>query len=125
MALSRAASKKRKAVTHDSPEADEVLLSDGGPDEFEAGLLDGTLSQSEDDSEGEEEDLRSIGGDSKDDEVESSEEGIGSDEIPSEDEATSQYGGKTNGSGSAQRTSFRSSPFLNQPSQKANLLSRE
>ncbi|MCJ1372271.1 Ribosome biogenesis protein erb1 [Loxospora ochrophaea] len=38
---------KRKAITHDSPEADEVALSDGGAG-FENGLLDGVLSQSED-----------------------------------------------------------------------------
>lgn len=38
---------KRKAVTRDSPSADEVALSDGGSD-FETGLLDGGLSQSDD-----------------------------------------------------------------------------
>jgi len=38
---------KRKAVTRDSPSADEVVLSDGGSD-FETGLLDGGLSQSDD-----------------------------------------------------------------------------
>ncbi|MCJ1287854.1 Ribosome biogenesis protein erb1 [Xylographa opegraphella] len=39
--------RKRKAVTRDSPEADEVVLSDGGS-AFERGLLDGILSQDED-----------------------------------------------------------------------------
>jgi ribosome biogenesis protein ERB1 len=48
---------KRKAVTRDSPSADEVVLSDGGSD-FETGLLDGGLSQSDDefdDEDGEQE----------------------------------------------------------------------
>ncbi|MCJ1292835.1 Ribosome biogenesis protein erb1 [Xylographa carneopallida] len=44
--------RKRKAVTRDSPEADEVLLSDSGSD-FENGLLDGILSQDEDEDEDE------------------------------------------------------------------------
>ncbi|KAL8992895.1 MAG: hypothetical protein Q9188_007472 [Gyalolechia gomerana] len=39
--------RKRKAITKDSPEADEVVLSDGGGD-LEPGFLDGVLSQSED-----------------------------------------------------------------------------
>ncbi|MCJ1384395.1 Ribosome biogenesis protein erb1 [Xylographa soralifera] len=42
--------RKRKAVTRDSPEADEVVLSDSGSD-FENGLLDGILSQDEDEDE--------------------------------------------------------------------------
>lgn len=48
---------KRKAITRDSPSADEVVLSDGGSD-FETGLLDGGLSQSDDefdDEDGEQE----------------------------------------------------------------------
>ncbi|KAI4181629.1 MAG: hypothetical protein L6R41_006511 [Letrouitia leprolyta] len=46
MALEKS-NKKRKAITRDSPEADEVALSDGGGD-LEPGFLDGVLSQSED-----------------------------------------------------------------------------
>ena len=45
-----ATARKRKAVTRDSPEADEVVLSDSGSD-FENGLLDGILSQDEDEDE--------------------------------------------------------------------------
>ena len=42
--------RKRKVVTRDSPEADEVVLSDSGSN-FENGLLDGILSQDEDEDE--------------------------------------------------------------------------
>ena len=45
-----AIARKRKAVTRDSPESDKIILSDGGSD-FETGLLDGTLSQSEDEDD--------------------------------------------------------------------------
>ena len=47
-------SKKRKAVTRDSPEADEVLLSDSG-DDFDIALLNGVHSQSEDETDEEDE----------------------------------------------------------------------
>ncbi|MCJ1357849.1 MAG: Ribosome biogenesis protein erb1 [Icmadophila ericetorum] len=42
--------KKRKAVTHDAPEADKVALSDGG-DDIEAGLLNGMRSDSEEEGD--------------------------------------------------------------------------
>lgn len=42
--------RKRKVITHDAIEADEVLLSDGGED-LETGPLDGILSQSEDETD--------------------------------------------------------------------------
>ena len=94
-------SKKRKAITRDSPEADEVFLSDGGDDELEIGLLDGTISQSEDDSDEEEDDVYSIDGDSEKEDEHGSEDDIRSDEVPSEDEAPSNRDVKTNGSGTA------------------------
>ena len=76
-------SKKRKAVTHDSPEADEVLLSDGR-DDFETALLNGIQSQSEDEEDEEDEDASSeIFEDDSDPEREG-EEDIFSDEVPSD-----------------------------------------
>ena len=50
--------RKRKAVTHDSPEADEVLLSDGG-DDYEAALLNDIQSVSDDDVDDENDDASS------------------------------------------------------------------
>ena len=87
----QSSSKKRKAVTRDSPEADEVLLSDGG-DDFETALLNGIQSQSEDeiDEEDEEEENASsdpLEGDSDSEDGGGSEDGINSDEVPSEAES--------------------------------------
>ena len=81
-------SKKRKAVTRDSPEADEVLLSDGG-DDFETALSNGIQSQSEDEVDEEDEDASSdlFEGDSDLEDERSSEEGIISDEVPSDVES--------------------------------------
>ena len=82
MAESR--SRKRKAITRDAIEADEVLLSDG--DDFGSAPLDGTLSQSEDEID---QDKESISGseesDISEDDVEE-EEDLPSDEIPSDQE---------------------------------------
>lgn len=80
-------SKKRKAVTRDSPEADEVLLSDG-VDDFEIALLNGIQSQSEDDRDEEDEDASSdlFGGDSELEDEGGSEDEIVSDEVPSDEE---------------------------------------
>lgn len=97
-------SRKRKAVTRDSPRADEVLLSDGSDDEFESGLLDGVLSQSEDDSDDEEE-VYSAGDDSDGEDEILSGDDIGSDEVPSEDEAVSNGGVKANGKSIAREES--------------------
>ena len=99
MAPNNVSLKKRKAVTRDSIEADEVLLSDGSDDEFQSGLLDGIISQSEDDTDEEEEDAYSFGSGS-DEDAEESEDEIGSDEVPSEDEAASNGEAKANGYGS-------------------------
>ncbi|KAL8957519.1 MAG: hypothetical protein Q9183_006035, partial [Haloplaca sp. 2 TL-2023] len=75
--------KKRKAVTRDAPEADEVALSDGGED-IEAGFLDGILSQSEDEGS-----IASGSEDSDEDEededvIDGLEDDLESDEVPSE-----------------------------------------
>lgn len=82
--------KKRKAVTRDSPEADEVLLSDGG-DDFETALLNGIQSQSEDEIDEDEEDENAnsdlLEGDSDSEDGGDSEDGINSDEVPSEAES--------------------------------------
>ena len=75
-------SKKRKAVTHDSPEADEVLLSDGG-DDFETALLNGIQSPSEDEDASSE----NFEGDSDLEDEGGSEDDIVSDEVPSEIES--------------------------------------
>ena len=71
------ASKKRKAVTRDSPESEEVALSDGG-DDFEVALLNGIQVQSGDEIDGDSSDLL-------EDEEESGEE-LDSDEVPSDGE---------------------------------------
>ena len=79
--------KKRKAVTRDSPEADEVLLSDGG-DDFETALFNGIQSQSEDEVDEEDEDSSDLlEGDSGLEDEGGSEDDISSDEIPSEAES--------------------------------------
>lgn len=77
--------RKRKAVTRDAPEADEVVLSDGG-DEFEPGLLDGILSASEEEFDDEAEHDES----SDEEELDSEDPGefeddIDSDQVPSDD----------------------------------------
>lgn len=73
--------RKRKAVTRDSTEADEVVLSDGG-DDLETGFLDGILSQSEDetDEDGEDESGEFV--------EEGDERDIASDEIPTDEESS-------------------------------------
>ncbi|KAL9577355.1 MAG: hypothetical protein Q9203_007497 [Teloschistes exilis] len=92
--------KKRKAVTRDSPEADKVVLSDGAGD-IEASFLDGILSQSEDEDEDEDSD-DFAGSDEHQEGSEDSEdpeEDIGSEEIPSEeDEEEKGKVSKVNGS---------------------------
>lgn len=71
-------SRKRKAVTRDAIEADEVLLSDG--EDF--GLaLDGTLSQSEDEIEQDEESISDSGEDDNSEDDSEDEEDLLSDEI--------------------------------------------
>ncbi|MCJ1482989.1 Ribosome biogenesis protein erb1 [Schaereria dolodes] len=75
--------RKRKAVTRDSPEAEEVVLSDGSED-LQNGSLNGILSQTEDEDDDS----------TADEDIESNEEylngidadSVDSDEIPSEDE---------------------------------------
>ena len=52
----KSASKKRKAVTRDSPESEEVALSDGG-DDFEVALFNGIQVQSGDVIDGDSSDL--------------------------------------------------------------------
>ena len=88
----QSSSKKRKAVTRDSPEADEVLLSDGG-DDFETALLNGIQSQSEDEIDKEYEDVSSdlLEGDSNLEDEGGSEDDIDSDEVPSEVESDLLY----------------------------------
>ena len=82
-------SKKRKAITRDSPEADEVVLSDGG-DDFETALFNGINTDSNNQPEsGEEEQSDDLLDDDSDDEEDveyASEDDIHSDEIPSDSE---------------------------------------
>ncbi|KAL8726853.1 MAG: hypothetical protein Q9181_005907 [Wetmoreana brouardii] len=93
----QALNKKRKAVTRDAPEADEVLLSDGGGD-LEAGFLDGILSQSEDgESSGSESDSSSdengeLGG------FYNAEDDLDSEEVPSDEEEEKNIDPRVNGS---------------------------
>ena len=85
--------KKRKAITHDSPEADEVVLSDGG-DDFEISLTNGIPTDTDVSSDGEDEDQSSdlFEDESEEDGTEGSVNGLHSDELPSENE---DRGGKT------------------------------
>jgi len=82
-------SKKRKAVTRDSPEADEVVLSDGGED-FGQTFLNGFESHNDDEvdegEDGESSDLLEGGSDLEDEEADES--ALFSDEVPSEGEDT-------------------------------------
>ena len=79
--------RKRKVITHDAIEADEVLLSDGGED-LETGPLDGILSQSEDETDEEDgaasDELQEDSSDdeSLEDKDDDDEQDILSDEIP-------------------------------------------
>lgn len=81
--------RKRKAITHDTSEADEVALSDGGAD-LETDLLDGILSQSEDETDEDEGTNNGSEEDSEDGSLEFDEEvdevDIISDEIPTDDD---------------------------------------
>lgn len=81
-------SKKRKAVTRDSLEADEVLLSDGG-DDFETALLNGIRSPSDDEIDEEDGDASSdlFEDDSDLKGSEDTEDEIVSDEVPSDVES--------------------------------------
>lgn len=72
-------SRKRKAITRDAIEADEVLLSDG--DDFGSAPLDGTLSQSEDEIEQDEESISGSGEDYFSEDDCEDEEDLLSDEI--------------------------------------------
>ena len=97
-----ATARKRKATTRDSPEADEVALSDGG-DGFETGLLDGILSQSDAGTEEEDEEDESDVDDEWESDVsggELGEEAIDSDEVPSDVEGAN--GGLLKANGKAQ-----------------------
>ncbi|MCJ1254284.1 Ribosome biogenesis protein erb1 [Lignoscripta atroalba] len=90
------AARKRKAVTRDTPEADEVVLSDGG-DESQEGLFHAILSQSEDENN----DDYVLDGDTSSDEAVTSDlalEEVESDEIPSDEKADNSL---SNGNGYA------------------------
>ena len=80
-------SRKRKAKTHDSSEADEVALSDGA-DDFESTLLNGIDPDSADEVDEDEEDQSSdlFGSDSGGEQEDETENEILSDEVPSDDE---------------------------------------
>ncbi|KAL8911790.1 MAG: hypothetical protein Q9172_007614 [Xanthocarpia lactea] len=89
--------KKRKAVTRDSPQADEVALSDGGGD-LEASFLEGVLSQSEDEgSDASDSDESAIDVDDFES-LEDSEGAFGSDEVPSEEDGETTNKIRLNGS---------------------------
>ncbi|KAI4162041.1 MAG: hypothetical protein LQ342_004353 [Letrouitia transgressa] len=79
--------KKRKAVTRDSPESEQVVLSDGG-EPLMSGALNGILSQSED--SGSDEENSQSDQDSGFDEASTSENDIVSNEIPSDEEEDTQ-----------------------------------
>ncbi|KAL8684446.1 MAG: hypothetical protein Q9218_008291, partial [Villophora microphyllina] len=89
-------SRKRKAVTRDSPEADQVALSDGGSD-IEAGFLDGILSQSEDEESHGSESAGSGGDPEGSEDLTDSEGGLDSEEVPSENGVQDGLTAKVNG----------------------------
>ena len=81
--------RKRKAITRDSPEADEVLLSDGSAGVFDQALQNGFTSHSEVEEDDIEDDVSSedLGGDSGAEGFKSSgEEDLDSDEVPTDHE---------------------------------------
>ncbi|KAL8980913.1 MAG: hypothetical protein Q9177_005739 [Variospora cf. flavescens] len=89
--------KKRKAITKDSVEADEVVLSDG-TDGLEPGFLDSVLSQSEDESsDGSESDTSNLDGDDIDD-FEGSGDDLMSEEVPLDADSGGHVPLKVNGS---------------------------
>ena len=75
--------KKRKAVTRDSPEADEVILSDSGGD-LETALFNGVQSSGEEGEDDDDADSEIFESDSDLHNESSLEEDIVSDEIPSD-----------------------------------------
>ena len=79
--------KKRKAITHDIPDSSDIEIDT----EFGDGLLEGILSQSEDDSQDSGAEEESEVDEDKEDSDELS--GLDSDEIPSEDENSEASGG--------------------------------
>ena len=83
-------SKKRKAVTRDSPEADEVALSDGSAEDINGALVNGFGEGDSDASEADEDDSDSQDlTDASADEIFGSEADLDSDEVPSDDEKAS------------------------------------
>ena len=103
--------RKRKAVTRDSPQADEVVISDGG-EEFESGLLDGILSASEEELDDEAEDNESSdeGYLGEDGSREESEDETVSDEVPSDDGDVVEVSIKVNGTKSTEQPQKEQSP---------------
>ena len=90
-------SKKRKAITRDSPEADKVVLSDG-EDNFEAALFNNIQSKSDDDLGDDDAGISSDPISSESDFITDEEfEDVGSDEVPSEGEDRAADGDEQNG----------------------------
>ena len=89
--------KKRKAITRDSPEADEVALSDGSADDFDQALTNGFESYSEgeeDDIEGSSSEDETDVSDAKD--LEDPEKELDSDEVPTDNEKDDINGNSAN-----------------------------
>jgi ribosome biogenesis protein ERB1 len=84
--------RKRKAVTRDVPVVEPI-----SDDEFEGGLLDGVLEQSEDEEDSELDDLEDEEDEEDSEEDEDEDEEIDSDEIPSDDEESSMVNAKAIG----------------------------
>lgn len=89
--------KKRKAITRDSSEADQIVLSDGGGD-LEAGFLDGILSHSEEEGSSLSNSDESAFDEEDNADLDDSEEDFGSDEIPSDEEGEKRNNIGLNGS---------------------------
>ena len=83
-------SKKRKAITRDSPQADEVLPSSGS-DDLETALANGIDLDGEEADELDDQSSNLNESETDEDTEEDSDEGIASDEVPSDDEKAVQH----------------------------------
>ncbi|KAL8766546.1 MAG: hypothetical protein Q9209_006689 [Squamulea sp. 1 TL-2023] len=94
-------SRKRKAITRDGPEADQVALSDGGGD-LATSRLEGTLSHSEDEGSDTSDSNASILNEYDSESLANSEKASDSDEVPSDEDIEKANNPSLNGSAGIQ-----------------------
>ncbi|KAL8777680.1 MAG: hypothetical protein Q9213_007754 [Squamulea squamosa] len=90
-------SRKRKAITRDGPEADQVALSDGGGD-LATSRLEGTLSHREDEGSDTSDSHASILDEDDSESLADSEKAFDSDEVPSDEDIEKANNPSINGS---------------------------